>query len=120
MLNKLSDKLNEAAKIIERSDELQDKRIKSVKEQAKEISKLIDKPMKLEFKSEDQNSLGDKFKSIFKVNDNTEENKQDKQKQQVQKEQPSKQYDNSAELTSLAGTVSEIQALLYQILQQRG
>jgi hypothetical protein len=120
MLNQLSVKLNEAAKIIERSDELQDKRIKSVKEQAKEISKLIDKPMKLEFKAEEQNSLGDKFKSIFKVNDNKEENKQDKQKQQVQKEQPSRQYDNSAELTSLAGTVSEIQALLYQILQQRG
>jgi hypothetical protein len=54
------------------------------------------------------------------VNDNKEENKQDKQKQQVQKEQPSRQYDNSAELTSLAGTVSEIQSLLYQILQQRG
>lgn len=120
MLNQLSVKLNEAAKIIERSDELQDKRIKSVKEQAKEISKLIDKPMKLEFKAEEQNSLGDKFKSIFKVNDNKEENKQDKQKQQVQKEQSSRQYDNSAELTSLAGTVSEIQALLYQILQQRG
>ncbi len=120
MLNQLSDKLNEAAKIIERSDELQDKRIKSVKEQAKEISKLIDKPMKLEFKSEEQNSLGDKFKSIFKANDNKEENKQDKQKQQVQKEQPSQQYDNSSELTSLAGTVSEIQSLLYQILQQRG
>lgn len=120
MLNQLSVKLNEAAKIIERSDELQDKRIKSVKEQAKEISKLIDKPMKLEFKAEEQNSLGDKFKSIFKVNDNKEENKQDKQKQQVQKEQSSRQYDNSAELTSLAGTVSEIQTLLYQILQQRG
>ena len=120
MLSQLSNKLNEAAKIIERSDELQDKRIKSVKEQAKEISKLIDKPMKLEFKSEEQNSLGDKFKSIFKANDNKEENKQDNQKHQVQKEQPSKQYDSSAELTSLAGTVSEIQSLLYQILQQRG
>lgn len=120
VLYHLSEKIGDASKIIERSDDMQEKRIKTIKEQAKEISKLIEKPMTVEFKPEEKIEYGSLLKSSIFGKDKEEDNKNKNiPAPQLNNNTPNNQ-NSSAELVSIAGTTAEIQALLYQILQQRG
>ena len=121
VLYHLSEKIGDASKIIERSDDMQEKRIKTIKEQAKEISKLIEKPMTVEFKPEEKIEFGSALKSSIFGKDKEEEDTKNKNipAPQLNKDTANNQ-NSSAELVSIAGTTAEIQALLYQILQQRG
>lgn len=120
MLELLAARLEQTSKVIENSDNIQEKRIKTIKEQAKEISKLIDKPMTVEFKPEEKIEYGSLLKSSIFSKDK-EENTKNKNipAPQLNNNTPNNQG-SSPELVSIAGTASEIQALLYQILQQRG
>ena len=116
----LSEKIGDASKIIERSDDMQEKRIKTIKEQAKEISKLIDKPMTVEFKPEEKIEFGSLLKSSIFGNDKEENTKNKNIPAPQLNNNTTNNQNSSAELVSIAGTTAEIQALLYQILQQRG
>jgi hypothetical protein len=116
----LSEKIGDASKIIERSDDMQEKRIKTIKEQAKEISKLIDKPMTVEFKPEEKIEYGSLLKSSIFGKDKEEDTKNKNIPAPQLNNNTSNNQGSSPELVSIAGTASEIQSLLYQILQQRG
>jgi hypothetical protein len=116
----LSEKIGDASKIIERSDDMQEKRIKTIKEQAKEISKLIDKPMTVEFKPEEKIEYGSLLKSSIFGKDKEEDTKNKNIPAPQLNNNTSNNQGSSPELASIAGTASEIQSLLYQILQQRG
>lgn len=120
VLYHLSEKIGDASKIIERSDDMQEKRIKTIKEQAKEISKLIDKPMTVEFKPEEKIEYGSLLKSSIFGKDKEENTKNKNIPAPQLNNNTSNNQNSSAELVSIAGTTAEIQALLYQILQQRG
>jgi hypothetical protein len=120
MLEVLAARLEQTSKVIENSDNIQEKRIKNIKEQAKEISKLIDKPMTVEFKPEEKIEYGSLLKSSIFGKDKEENTKNKNIPAPHLNNNTSNNQSSSAELVSIAGTTAEIQALLYQILQQRG
>ena len=120
MLELLAARLEQTSKVIENSDNIQEKRIKNIKEQAKEISKLIDKPMTVEFKPEEKIEYGSLLKSSIFGKDKEENTKNKNIPAPQLNNNTSNNQGSSAELVSIAGTTAEIQALLYQILQQRG
>jgi phosphoenolpyruvate synthase/pyruvate phosphate dikinase len=120
MLELLAARLEQTSKVIENSDNIQEKRIKNIKEQAKEISKLIDKPMTVEFKPEEKIEYGSLLKSSIFGKDKEENTKNKNIPAPHLNNNTSNNQSSSAELVSIAGTTAEIQALLYQILQQRG